>query len=270
MGRIGRSFQLVAQSYRILTQDKELMVLPLISGCVTVAVVAAVVLGFGIDTAQFSGDRRALYLPLFVVYVVTYAISIFFQAAVVAGATERMAGGDPTVGSALGAAARRAGPILMWAVVGATVGMALRIIHDRIGFVGKIVANLLGVAWALATFFIVPVLVLEDRSIGDSFKRSVSVFRSTWGETVVGQTTLGAAAICAWLTLIAVTGLLAMVIGVAAVTVLAVGAVFLMVFFSALQGIYVASLYRFAAGDGGSHGLDTMLMRQAFGPRRAR
>ena len=36
MGRIGRSFKLVGQSYRILMQDKELMVLPLISGVVMV------------------------------------------------------------------------------------------------------------------------------------------------------------------------------------------------------------------------------------------
>lgn len=87
---------------------------------------------------------------------------------------------------------------------------------------------------------------------------------------MVGETTLGAAAVCAWLTLIAVTGLLSMAIGVWAVVVLAVGAAFLMVFFSALQGIYVASLYRFAVGDGGTPGLDSALMRRAFGPRRRR
>lgn len=37
MGRIGRSFMLVGESYRILMKDKELMVLPLISGA-TIAV----------------------------------------------------------------------------------------------------------------------------------------------------------------------------------------------------------------------------------------
>jgi hypothetical protein len=267
MGRIGRSFQLVGQSYRILMQDKELMVLPAISGVVMLAALAAIAFGFGISTSEFGRNRAALYLPLFVLYVLTYAISIFFQAAVVAGATERMAGGDPTVGSALTAAWRRAGAILMWAVVAATVGVALRVIRDRAGFVGRIVVGFLGIAWALATFFVVPVLVLEERSIKDSFTRSAGVFRETWGETVVGQTTLGAAGVCAWVTLIALTGLLAFVIGVAAVGVFAVGAGFLLVFFSALQGIYVASLYRFATG-GGASGLEPALMRDAFAPKR--
>jgi hypothetical protein len=268
MGRIGRSFQLVGQSYQILMQDKELMVLPLISGAIIVAVVAAVAFGFGVDTSRIDRPGPDLYLPLFLMYVLTYAVGIFFQAAVVAGATERMRGGDPTVSSALGAAGRRLGPILMWAVVAATAGVAIRAIQDRVGFVGKIVASLLGAAWSLATLFIVPVLVLEERSIPESFRRSVTVFRQTWGETVVGGTTLGAAAVCAWLTLVAITGLLSMAIGVAAVAVFAAGAVFLMIFFSALQGIYVASLYRFASDGGTTPGLDPALIRQAFVPKK--
>ncbi len=267
MGRIGRSFELVGQSYRILMKDKELMILPLISGVFIVFAIAAMAVGFGLDSSHLPQRGPALYLPSFLFYVVTYAIGIFFQAAIVAGATERMRGGDPTVGSALAAAARRIGPILMWAVVAATVGMVLRAIHNRVGFIGKIVATLLGGAWSLATFFVVPVLVLEDRSIPESFKRSVSVLRETWGETLVGGTTLGAAAVCAWLTLVAITGLAAMAFGVVALAVLAVGAVLLMVFFSALQGVFVASLYRFATGDRATSGLDAALLEQAFRPK---
>jgi hypothetical protein len=242
------------------------MILPLISGAIMIVAVAAMALGFGLTSGQFEHRGPALYLPLFLFYVVTYTIGIFFQAAVVAGATERMRGGDPTVGSALAAAGRRIGPILMWAVVAATVGTLLRIVHDRVGFVGRIVAGLLGAAWSLATFFVVPVLVLEEHSIVDSFTRSVSVFRQTWGETVVGGTTLGAAAVCAWLTLVALTGLTAMAAGVAALAVFAIGAVLLMIFFSALQGVYVASLYQFATG--GTAGLDSTLLGQAFLPTK--
>lgn len=267
MGRIGRSFQLVGQSYRILMQDKELMILPLISGLVIAAVVLSFAFGFGLDAARVERHGPDVYLPVFLMYVVTYAIGIFFQAAVVAGATERMRGGDPTVGSALAAAGRRLGPIVMWAFVSATVGMVIRAIHDRVGFVGKIIASLIGAAWSLATFFVVPVLVLEDRSIGESFTRSVRVFKQTWGETVMGGTSLGMAALCAWVTLVAIVGLLAYVIGVMAVVVFGVGAIVLMIFFSALQGVYVASLYRFATEGQATSGFDTNLLEQAFVPK---
>jgi hypothetical protein len=269
MGRIGRSFQLVGQSYRILMQDKELMILPLISGAIIVVVVASFAFAFGLNASRVERHGADAYLPLFLMYVAAYAIGIFFQAAVVAGATERMRGGDPTVASALAAAGRRLGPILMWAVVAGTVGMVIRAILDRVGFVGRIVASLLGAAWSLATFFVVPVLVLEEHSIGESFTRSVNVFKQTWGETVVGGTSLGAVAVCAWVTLVAVVGLLAYVgTGMIALVVMGVGAVSLMVFFSALQGVYVASLYRYATEGHGPSGVDGDLLRQAFVPKR--
>ena len=264
MGRIGRSFRLVGQSYRILMQDKELMLLPLISGVVIAAVTIGLALGFGLHTAKLERPGPDVYLPVFLIYVATYAIGIFFQAAVIAGATERMRGGDPTVRGALAAAGRRLGPIVAWAVVAATVGMIIRAIHDRVGFVGKIIASLIGAAWSLATFFVVPVLVLEDRSVGESFTRSVAVFKKTWGETVTGGTSLGIAAVCAWVTLIAVVGLLASVIGVMALAVFGLGAIFLMIFFSALHGVYVASLYRYATDGLAPAGFDQTLLDQAF------
>jgi len=269
MGRIGRSFQLVGQSYRILMQDKELMVLPLISGVIIAAVVISFGFGFGLDASRVERHGSEVYLPFFLMYVATYAIGIFFQAAVVAGATERMRGGDPTVRSALAAAWRRIGPIVMWAVVAATVGMVIRAVHDRVGFLGKFVASLIGAAWSLATFFVVPVLVLEDRSISESVTRSVAVFKQTWGETVAGGTTLGAAVVCAWVTLVAIVGLLAYLFGISimALVVFGVGAILLMVFFSALQGVYVASLYRYAAEGEAVSGFDRALLGQAFVPK---
>jgi uncharacterized protein DUF6159 len=269
MGRIGRSFQLVAQSYRILMQDKELMILPLISGTIIIAVVASFALAFGLTVSTVERHAADVYLPLFVIYVATYAIGIFFQAAVIAGATERMRGGDPTVGSALAAASRRIGAILMWAVVAGTVGILIRAIQDRVGFVGKIIAGLVGAAWSLATFFIVPVLVLEDHPTGESFKRSVHVFKQTWGETVVGGSSLGIAALCAWVTLVAVTGLTAYLGNIVITIVLfGGGAILLMTFFSALQGVYVASLYRYATEGHAASGFDGHLLEQAFVPRK--
>jgi hypothetical protein len=268
MGRIGRSFQLVAQSYRILMQDKELMVLPLISGIVIAVVVAFVAFGFSLNPLTIRRIEPQMYPPLFVMYVLAYAIGIFFQAAVIAGATERMRGGDPTVGSSLAAAGRRLGPILMWAVVAATVGILLRMIQERLGVIGKIVTSIVGAVWSLATFFIVPVLVLEERSVADAFGRSASVFKQTWGETVVGGVTLSAAGVCAWLTLITVTGLLAWAVGNVALFVFGAGAILLMIFFSALQGIYVASLYRYATDREAPPGFDRALFDSAFVPKK--
>ena len=84
--------------------DKELMLCRLMAGVIIAGVVGVgVAFGFGFESDR--AVRAGAYVPLFLIYVVTYAIGIFFQAAVVAGAMERMRGGDPTVCSALAAAA---------------------------------------------------------------------------------------------------------------------------------------------------------------------
>ena len=269
MTRTERSFRLVGQSYRVLMQDKELMVLPLFSGVLTAAVMASFFFGFSLNPDVLSRRDPVMYLPLFLMYVVVYTVGIFFQAAIVAGATERMKGGDPTIGSALAAAGQRIGPIVLWAVVAATVGVILRAISERVGFVGKIITGLLGVAWSLATFFVVPVLVLERRPVGDSFKRSLSVFKDTWGETVVWSGGVGMVAYLAWITLVAIVVLLAWAgAGFAALLAGAIGAVTLVIFFSALHAVYVASLFRYATEGHVTNGFDDALFAEAFKEKR--
>jgi hypothetical protein len=268
MDRIARSFRLVQQSYRILMHDKELMILPLISGAITLVVAVSFFFTFQFTKGGFEEGDPVTYVAAFLLYVVTYAIGIFFQAAVVAGATERMRGGDPTLASSLGAAWKKIGSIIAWAVVAATVGTILRAISDRAGWLGKFAVGLLGAAWSLVTFFVVPVLVLEERSITDSFKRSWEVFKKTWGETVVGSAGVGIAAFVAWVCLAAVVALLAaMGVTIVAIIIGVAGAISLILFFAAIQGVYVASLYRYATEGKEAGGFDHDLLANAFVPK---
>ena len=97
----------------------------------------------------------------------------------------------------------------------------------------------------------------------------MNVFKQTWGESLAGGTTLGAAGLCAWLTLVAISGLLAWATGSpAALGVFFVGAIGLTVFFSALQGIYVATLYRYATEGVVPVGFDSALLHEAFKHRQ--
>lgn len=269
MDRIERSFRLVGQSYRVLLQDSELMLLPLASGAVMAVVIAVFIVGAGVNAATIELRGPELYVPIFFMYVALYAVGIFFQCAVVAGASERMRGGDPTIASALAAAGRRIVAILIWSVLAATVGVVLRAVQDRVGLVGKIVVGLIGAAWSLATFFVVPVLVLEDTYIGDVLPRSVGIVRETWGETFVGGASLGFASFCAWTALAVVTLVLFSVVGMPAMLVFGTGAILLMMFFSALHGIYVAALYRYATEGEVVAGFDKATLAHAFVEKRS-
>ena len=128
--------------------------------------------------------------------------------------------------------------------------MILQAIEERFGLIGTIVARLLGLAWTLVTFLVVPILVLEDLGVGDALKRSKDLFKKTWGENVIGQFGLGFIGF-----LLALPGILLIAIGAAAgtaglVVLGGIGAVLLIasaVIVSALSGIYRTALYHFAA-----------------------
>jgi hypothetical protein len=248
MSRIGRSIRLVKESYRVLMQDKELLLLPVISGLLVLVVTASFVIPMFLLGGDVEEENGVLWTVVgLAFYIVTYTIGIFFQAAVVAGANERLSGGDPTLGSALGAAARHLGSIVAWGVVAGTVGMILRSIQERSELLGRIVAGLVGAAWSLATFFVVPVLVLEGVGMSGAFKRSWALFKDTWGEQIGGRIGLGLASLLLVLPVLGVCALLwwaglqgvAVVLGVLSFALLGV-------FFAALQAVFVTVLYRYA------------------------
>ena len=271
MGRLERSWKLIGSSWGVLRKDKELVFLPVISGVVMLVVCATFVLGTGVlggGPQRWDAQHAALGLAF---YVVSFAVAFFFQCALVAGALERLGGGDPTLGSCLRAASRRLGPILMWSLVAGTVGMLLRMVQEKSEIVGKIVAGLLGVVWSLATYFMVPVLVMEGRPVNASFHRSWAIFKQTWGETMVGNVGLGLLGLVLFLAVAIPVALLAYAGAVIPAVILgAVGLPLVMVITSSLSGIYLASLYRYATTGEVAPGFDRDVLADAFVPKAAK
>jgi hypothetical protein len=162
--------------------------------------------------------------------------------------------------------------ILPWAALSATVSVILRAIEERLGFVGKIIVGLIGMSWNLITFLVLPVLVIEQVGVGTALKRSQEMFKRTWGENVLGGMGLGLLGFVAMIPAIllivlgaAAGGATALVcIGLAVMWILVV-----MVFASAMSGIYQTALYRFAAAEGGPRpAFGEFDLGQAFRPRR--
>src|SRR5262249_29676200 len=131
------------------------------------------------------------YGTLFLFYVCNYFVVIFFNCAMVACATIRMGGGNPTVGDGFRAASARLPGIAGWAVVSATVGLVLRMIEERSEKIGRLVSGLVGMGWTLVSFLVVPILVVENRSPLAALKESTQLLRKTWGEQLVGNFSFG-------------------------------------------------------------------------------
>ncbi|MEP7084093.1 MAG: DUF6159 family protein, partial [Betaproteobacteria bacterium] len=180
MGRLSRSWSLVKASWTVLRQDKELLVFPLISSLAMLAVVACFALplvGSGAFDGLARGDESTLlhYGIAFVFYVVQYFVIFYFNAALVGAAMIRLDGGDPTVGDGLRIASSKLGAIFGYALIAATVGLVLRVLQERVGFLGKIVIGLLGTGWTVATYLVVPVLVTRDVGPVEAVKESATL-----------------------------------------------------------------------------------------------
>jgi len=281
--RLSRSWQLVKASSAVLKQDKELLLFPLISSISTLLVLACFavpVIGLGaLDGLTGRGDgviSTAAYLIAFLFYLSQYFVIFFFNAALVGAAMIRLDGGNPTVGDGLRIASSKAGSILGYAFIAATVGMILRAIQERVGFIGKIIVGILGAGWTLATYMVVPVLVTRDVGPVDAVKESAMLLKKTWGENIAGQAGLGLAfgliqfgIIIGGILLVvaaAMTQNMPLTILTAALVVVAVLVTALI--HAALAGIYSAALYRYASGGEDTAGFNTAVLRQAFLPAK--
>jgi hypothetical protein len=187
----------------------------------------------------------------------------------------RLDGGSPTLGDGLRIANGRIGAIVGYAVISATVGVILRAIQERVGFIGRLIAGLIGAGWAAAIFLVVPVIVMGDRGALGSISESTALLRRTWGENVAGQAGLGAAFSLLYIVLALGAGLLSVLVvqfaGAAAGALLILLAIAVVLAFLAcmlvhatLGGIYSAVLYRYAASGSDAPGFGRSDLESAF------
>lgn len=278
--RLSRSWQLIKASGAVLRQDKELLLFPFFSAIATLIVAATfivpLILTGSFEQSVAPGDETPYMVFLFLFYLVQYFIIFFFNSALVGAAMMRLDGGDPTVSDGLRIAGSRVVQIIGYAAIAATVGLILRLIEERAGFIGRWIAGLLGLAFTVATFLTVPILVSRDVGPLDAVKESAALLKKTWGENIIGNAGMGfvfflfyLGAILLGVVLIvgaAQTGNGALTAIVAAIVVLAV--VGLALVQAALQGVYSAALYRYATEGNAGEAFPTALLGEAFRPKR--
>ncbi|MGA9191442.1 MAG: DUF6159 family protein [Anaerolineales bacterium] len=266
--RLSNSWALVKASASVLRADKELVIFPIISSIGVLVVSASFALPMffgGLFDAMLGGRlgdvRIATFIIAFLFYFSQYVVIVFSNAALIGAAMIRLDGGDPTVGDGFRIAFDHLGAIIGYALIASTVGMLLRAISNRSDTLGRIAVSLVGLAWNLATFLVVPVLVVEGQGPLDSIRRSASLLKRTWGEQIAGNLSIGlifglisfglAVVLIAPAAYVAANFNQPLVL-IPVVLVLILAIVLISLISSTLQGIYAAAVYRFATdGDAG-------------------
>jgi len=204
------------------------------------------------------------YAILFGFYFCNYFVTIFFNCALAGAANKALSGGHATLGDGLSIAMQRIGRILMWTVVAATVGMLLKLLQERLGKFGQIVVALLGAAWSILTYFIIPVLVFEEAGVTDGVKRSAALVKKTWGEEVIAGVGFSALALGALLPCAILTYAVFMIQPWMAALFFVIYMALLITVVSTMSGIFRVALYRYAAQGTIVEGFNPALIQGAF------
>jgi hypothetical protein len=272
--KIETSWKLVKASGKVLVQDKRLLVFPLISGAATVVVC----LSFFVPLLVFNPMGVDLENPgpwtigaMVLFYTVQYAVIFFFNSALVATALLRLSGKDSTVSDGLWIAWRRWDAILGYALISATVGVFLHGVSERAGPLGKLGMSLLGVAWTLATYLVVPILVTRNVGPIQALRESVSLLKTTWGEQIAGHLGMGVVFGVAGVVLagvgagaIFVTLPMGPWVSVPVIVTAVAGFALYGLVCASLQGIYCAALYRYAVTGEAGTGFRSVDLERAF------
>lgn len=287
-----RSRSVVNSAFKVLSLDKELMGIPILSAVVGLLAVSPFII-FAVSRIDLVRDSSGAitnaglnlgsYAPFFWagLIIVSTVVSVWFQAAIVSGALQRYRGQDPTLKSCFNAVRSRIVPLSLFGAFSGTVGFVLSLIEERVPFAGKIAVWLVNAAWAVATLFAVAV-ILDDEKTSNPLvpvRKSAGIVKKAWGDSVVTQ--LGLMAIGLIMVLgVFVAGLILSVlihslnlgigflIGVGGLMLISLIAV--VVVLETLKQIIIAAVYYYATTGEAPEHFDAELLKKTFTVKKAR
>jgi hypothetical protein len=194
LGTLRRSFRLARASFAIVGRHPSLVIFPALSTLASGAILASFVLAAwktGVLARQDAGvaptEDPVLLTEVFLFYLASYFTVVFFNVALLC-CTQRVLDGERArLRDGIAGALGRLPAILGWSLLSAVLGVALRWLERVYPKAGAVVALFVGLAWTAASFFVVPVLVVERRGPLAAVQRSGEILRRSWGEALAGN-----------------------------------------------------------------------------------
>ena len=255
---IGRGWKMSKLSMGVVRKDPELLVYMILAGAMSLVCLV------GMSLPQFLEMEWAVnadnsftpaYLGFtFAGYMLLSIVVVFWNCAIIANANIRLTGGDPTFGDGLSAAVKRLPIIVLWGIIAGTVGLLLKALEGAARssegngnqVLASVIAMIGGFVWWVMTFFMLPHLILEDKSIGDALKSSKATFTKTWGENISSGLGIGLVAVLIGIPIVVLTVVLTAALGPVGLLFGAFGIGLLIAWSNAAEQVAVVALYRYA------------------------
>ena len=272
---IGRGWKLSKLSFSVVKADPELLLYTFLSAMmVFVTIAAGAYPGYEAEinegshwamtdpvinpeTGEEERQATSSYMAwIFLTYMVGSIIVVFWNSAIIVSAHERLTGGDPTIMTGIKAAFSRIHIIILWGIIAGTVGLLLRIARDAVSnkkapaalkILAGIMLWMVEIAWWMYTFFIIPMIVLEKKGIGDGLRGGRALFGKTWGENVTSGLGIGFISLVGIVFSLAVAGLIFFTISPIVGIIVAVALIGIIVLWTnTAEVVVVAALYEFS------------------------
>lgn len=250
MRKFSNSYELVKESFKVLKQEKQLLWFPVLSGISTMLLFISFLVTFFVFDFSEEVFEVVYYIFLFCFYLLNYFIVIFFNTGLITCAHMKLNGQNPKLRDGINNAFKNIGKIFIWSLISATVGLILNLISNKTKNFGKIVTSLIGMVWTLLTFFVIPVMIFENKSVIKSISGSGQLFKKTWGENVIADVTMGF-----FFFILGLLGLVPLFISffIGNVFIILIVAVLIIIYWvilaivsSSLKGIFIVTLYNYA------------------------
>jgi hypothetical protein len=258
--RLGNGWNIGITSLKVLRANKQLIIFPILSGISLILILSSfftILLagaGWHVDEVRASDQGTGRYLFLFIYYLINYFVVVFFNMALVHCTHLYFKGEEVSIEAGIRFSFSRIGAIFAWSMFAATIGLLLRILSENLGTVGKIIIGLIGIAWSIATFFVVPVIAYENLGPLDAFKRSANMMRQKWGERIGAGFSFGLLSLVGFLIFGVGLFLLGLVFSPLAGALLAVlGVLLVSAVVSAAKTIFISAVYHNINGDPVDH-----------------
>jgi hypothetical protein len=272
--RLKNGWELAKISLRTINDNRELLLFPVFSTISLILILATffggtyILIGDSIESVLENENVSDIfaYGMIFIYYLINFFIVVFFNSALIHCAMKHFNNEPTSLSDGFQFSLSRIGKIFSWAVVSATVGTILQIISET-GKIGQFVASLIGSGWSILTFFVVPVLIYEDKSVFAAVKSSTNMMKEKWGESLAGNVSFSLIMILGLVASIAIGFLLGYIHPIVGIAVGFILAILVFTIISAAKTVFVAAVYNHVKGlpigDFDGDTLDSVFMPKA-------
>lgn len=211
-GKFVRSWELFKASVSVIRREPKLLVFPVVTSVAAAAIIlffmssvllvetgAAVAQGHGwadglrslFDgrgngraSLQFRGLSAVLAAAMYLLamFLATFSNVAFYHEIIAS-----LRGDSVSIGRGVRFAASKLQAIILWTLFAGVVGLLIKVIEQRLSFVGRILARFLGLAWSLASLFVIPAMVCSGEGNPVALlKGSAATLKRAWGEALIG------------------------------------------------------------------------------------